>query len=425
MTYTINKAFGRDSNQRLVNIDDPVNQTYHALTQQYRNIQLELENNQVSGTYTVALEQLGSNIRANETLNDYLTRIGDDTIPHTQLGTLDIRTDVITHANAFSVGFHVEPALSGSHPTLRWPESAYSDLLLSIDGGTQSDYEHLHNTSIVHINGFTHRTSASPYGLYVIDGNKSFTISGETEVTITDLSNIGQVEQLSLSSTMIERVQTPTKLNDQCYLDLGQSLEGKTVLVSIGGYLHFFDDLVEVIGDTLVKIHFARYPHIQRYFESKAYLDMGSITYTPMDKNDEQRLVSDFLDNEDYIKQLLDLEQSFALIVDQAPLFVETYPLQWSHLVANYYTYERPKQPLVLQRGRFRSYRYHHVFADQNQIIGQDYYVVNLADDYLPQYHFETIPISMRHSVTPQKIPSQPWFRDRPHVLNMGIDRYE
>ena len=424
MSYQCIKAVGRPRVSedyhhrhafvRYEQIEDVGSKTHKQITDDYRDVYLLIENTYKEKTIRVSIFDLDLALYVNETLDEYLERIDVDALELDRPSTLKIETKRAQFFDEADTTFSIEPSRSGSHPTQRWPDSAHPDLLLTHSGWDYENYKDLHYNTIFFINGYAHRSSYSKNGLYVIDANTSSNIASNSELGMLDLSSIGSIEQINLSSDMLYRPHPENRYYDRAYLDLPTSLSSKTVLLSLGGYLHLLDDIYEVISDGSIAIDFTRYPFVRRYFESIEQIDLSKIEYTPYDRNDHQRYLDELIKSEDTIKSFLDLSQTFAIVIDQPNVFIERHKLEYSSMHGVFYAYEKPKGLIQTQRGRMRNYRCE--YEDGT-------YVVNIQEHLLPNYHFDYTELGELQTVAPWKRPHKPYIADTATRIELGIDR--
>lgn len=419
MSYSCTRALGRprDERTRLEDIENPGEKTYHEIHEEYIDTEVELHESSSDTYYILRLEELDMAAKDwDKELDEYFDELGDDSLEHAEPGRLSFGRYRALAVDAADTEFHVEPAMSGSHPSIRWPEKAHPDLLVSHDDWEYEDYKDLQEQVLFFVNGYAHPSSYSEHGVYVLKGNQSSYIGEFSELNLLDFGALGPKTELELSSDMLYRPHEDDRYYNRAYLDLDTSLEGKTLLLSIGGYLHVLDDLYKVVGERNVMINFNRYPIVRRYFESLRQIDLSDIEYTPINNNEWQRYTHELIESERFIEQLLDLPQSFAIILDTSPVYVERHPLQSAHLDGVFYSYRKPVSLLQIQRGRMRAYR-----CTQEE----DTYVLNIAGDLLERYHFDDTHLDDLETVAPWRRPHQPWYRDRAQLVEIGREVIE
>lgn len=338
--------------------------------------------------------------------NEYLTYIGDSSLP-TKKGNIDLTTKTVIYKDGWSSGYTINKAKMGSHPSTIWPSEACTDLLIA---HPTQDYSTYFNHCLVTINGLLHRTSLSPYGVYIKDGASMTPISNKTQIGMISFQSISSISCSSIAYDMIFKVDEDTPLSTHTYLNIGRSTEDITVAISIGGYLHILDNLYSVIGDGIIKIDFTKYPLIQRHFESQSIIDLSSIPIDSYNQNKNLHKVSTFY-TDDYIKALLTLSQSFLIFINNKDIYITKHLIEDSLLPNIFYHHNRPTLPLYLNRGMLKEY-----IAYEDDGI----WVLSVDNDKTPYYQFETSSKTMDEYITDHKVPSKPYIKDKPYLLEIA-----
>ena len=104
---------------------------------------------------------------------------------------------------------------------------------------------------LISVNGLLHKADGSVNGLYVRDGAKSSRIANKTNVGIISFKDVGEFDIIPINRNMIKQPSETLRLKEKIYLDLNTDLSNKTVLLSLGGYLHAVDNIVRIAGLTL------------------------------------------------------------------------------------------------------------------------------------------------------------------------------
>lgn len=339
----------------------------------------------------------------------WMANLGNQSLPVKE-GHPEIHVGRVDHRDVWMAGFDVTATKMGTHPEIDWPIDERPDLLLCKEG---IDYGDMYRNVLVSVNGLLHRTSYSQEGLYVIDGNYGALHGNQTQMGLTDFSDVGELSFINLTPSMLYRPTENGKTYNYAHLHLGVDTEDKVILLVIGGYPHLIDNTFKVIGNGLIQIDFNGYPILQRHYESRDLIDLSTITYKGSDNNPSQVRVSDFLASEKYIEQLLSLSQSFAVIINAKDLYVEKRQLEKSDLPGLFLSRERPTLPLVTQRGKWVPYW----SRDEEGV-----WVVKCESNLIPNYVFEHNGYRELYAVTDQKVPSKPYYHDRGWLLEIGVD---
>lgn len=412
MQYSINRVIGKVKGYggRYTNID-LTGLTFRDLYQDYLDVHFEVTHPTYTEKKFVKLDDIQGRVtNASMTPTEWLGSIDNESLP-SHPGSLEIVTSEIGHRDAFMAGFDVERTLMGYHPENEFPMKDRKDLLLTKDG---VDYDRMQRNCIVTVNGLVQQTSASEYGLYVVDGAYGQDHANETQIAITSFQDVGEIEIVNVDESNIYQPNENNKLYQYTYLNLGVETENKTILMVMGGYLHVLDDSYLPIGNGLVRIDFNNYPIIQRYYESMDYIDLSGLEYTPFGHNETQRSVKEVLESDTWIKSMLNLKQTFFIVVDNPHVFVERLQLEKSGLVGTFYTNMTPTLPLSTQRGKLKEYW---AYEDDGR------WVVNCVSNLVPNYQFEHSHYRKLDNVTSQKMPTSPYYHDRGFFLRIGCDK--
>jgi len=388
--------------------EDISDQTFRSLFVSYRDARVAIDHPSFESDKFFLLDEIRDMIEdPDRTVSQWLSDIGNTTIP-TYDGTIELKRRVVDHRDAYMAGYDIRPTRMDSHPDVNWPMDERKDLLLFKDG---IDYRKAYRSLLVSVNGLIHRTSYSRHGLYIVDGAYSQKNANRVGMGLTDFSPIGELSFIDIHDKMLYRPTDDHKHYQQAYLNLGQSTENKTVMLVIGGYPHLLDGTYDVVGDGLVKIDFNNYPIIQRYYESLKLIDMDDIEYTQVGNGPDQRKVDDLIRSEKFIRQLMNLSQTFAVVIDSDQMYVEKHSLEKTGLPGCFLSQQRPTLPFVSLRGKWIPYWTH---------LEDDVWVVNCGSNYLPNYQFEHGPYQNQYCVTTQKVPNKPFYQDRGYLLEIG-----
>jgi len=243
------------------------------------------------------------------------------------------------------------------------PVADRSDMLLTRDVADM-DYQMLYKNCLVTVNGLYHLTDTNGTdGLIVYGGAKTARQSGTQAVGIHSFLPLGGLTVKPITTSMVFKRMTPEMIagtmpvpgyKDLATITLPPEALGKVVMVVIGGYLHTPDSgVLRRVSDTEVEVVMSQLPIYERYFESSRYLDMSSLglTHAAAGFVDVAELTSDAV-----MLKYLTMKQSFIVILNQASIFVNTFPVQKANVLGEYRTYNRPIYPLRAGLGRCPEY---------------------------------------------------------------------
>lgn len=343
------------------------------------------------------------------TVSEWLTQNGSSVLP-TEEGEVEFVTKTVGYRDAWSAGYDINTIKPGIHPEVFAPKSEQTDLILTKD---DVDYQDFYKHCLVSVNGIIHQTSYSEHGIYVTDGAVSGKIHGDNHVGVTSFKDVGEVSFKPITSDMVHPHSEGRPLTEGCYIDLNTDIEGKTVFLVLGGYLHALDNVCKQVGDQVFKIDFLNYPMAQKLIELKDHIDLKSLELTTYDKNPDLMEVGELYSDE-VIKAYLGLSQSFFVILDAQDVYVEKHLLERTQLPGRWYSHVAPVYPLLKGDGKLEDYTWH---------SEQGVYVVRAYSNYeVRQYNFETTEWRDDPGVDSTRPTERPIVYSRGFLLEIGKD---
>lgn len=270
-------------------------------------------------------------------------------LPHYQRGE-------VYFWDADSRDFHYQLFSLEHHPDLPIPDEDKNEILVTRE---EIDYRQQGNYLLFTINGFIHRHSNERIGFIIKDGNKIRNRNpNDFHIGILDFSQIGKVEQVTITPEMIRPANSASSLADNLYIDVSKgykgSLEGKTIGIVIGGYFHLLDHIYKRVSDTVIKIDFNHMSWETLYYRMKTQLDLSHIGLT--DYGNDRVLGLEMYHDSTIIK-LFTLSQSFIVVIDNPYLEVEEIPVGMTGLPHRYESAIKPIYPLRVGEGRYLPYK--------------------------------------------------------------------
>lgn len=319
----------------------------------YSEIIATLSNSALTNNVSLYLSAIRGQAGGEEiTFPQFLTNNGNLALP-TVNGTPTLTTTYAHYADAFRAGYTMTPVDSLASIDSNIPTSDKTWLLMTKAG---VDYNQFYQYCLVTVNGFYHRTDAGPSGGYVVDGNKSRQLSNRNGIGVYSFSQIGSLSFIPITPQMIYKQDPTQNLRDRCFINTGIDLSNKTVMLVLGGYLHIFDNKTFYpISPSCFAINFNSISYLDRFYESKDFIDMSSLGLEVNPKNKDQiSLVELFSDS--VITAYCSLSQSFFVVIDNQDIFIEYEPLHASGLPGMYIGYTPPSFPVTTQQGKHPNY---------------------------------------------------------------------
>lgn len=310
------------------------------------------------------------------------------------------------------------------HPTLgiNAPADARTDLFIHRQSPV-TDYNAFRNKCMVSVNGFYHmiETDGST-GVWVKGGGRSLLLSKQSQFGIYSFSNVCNIQYVPITSTMLQKRLSPEMIAGTAPVDpfskigfvkVDQNLTDKSVILVIGGYLITPESsVVTRVSDNEFQIDFQRLPILQRYYESKHYIDLSSLGLTQTPNNPSQISVEELLSDEVLMKYLT-LSQSFVVVLDTPELFVNRYFVRKTGSPGVFESYQRPTYPLQVGVGRMPEYW---------STLEDGVYQLSSFDAYNRQKIFDTTDPLLLRSVSDVSLPFDPELYYGACLVEIGRD---
>lgn len=291
------------------------------------------------------------------TFNQFLTANGTAMLP-TSTTIPTITPQYAQYKDAFRAGYKVQPINATAAPDAQLPLSDKTYLYLTkLDStGKSIDFNLFFRSCMVTVNGYFHVLEASPTAAWVVDGMLSRNVSKQNQIGILNFQNLGTLTYVPITSGMIYKQNSSQVYRNQMYVNLGQDISNKTVMLVLGGYLHILDGKsMYRVGAQQVAINFNNLPILERFHESMEFLDFTNLPYL-RDANDASKIsVADFLSDANLVAYAT-MSQSFFVILDNPEIFIEYDQIQTGRLVDMLVSYQEPKYPLINGIGKVADY---------------------------------------------------------------------
>jgi hypothetical protein len=219
------------------------------------------------------------------------------------------------------------------------------------------DMEYFVDRCMVSVNGFFHKTQANNKMAFINNGAVSLFSTAKNYVGVLSFENIGSVAYHSITSNNIHPALSLAPLKNGIHVDYdGPSLIGKSILLVIGGYLHFPDyGVFQQISDNTFSIHPDVIPLVQRYAESKDVLNLAPMQPTPVDINDTSVDVQE-LYTDTSLTYYLTHPNTFFVIIDTPNLSYQRSQLHSLKIPGRMFAYKQPSQLMILGAGKCAEY---------------------------------------------------------------------
>lgn len=343
------------------------------------------------------------------TFNQMLVALGDAALPTSD--TLPVlNTRYARYADAFRAGYKVQPIHPTASPDAQLPPADKTWLYLT---RPDTDYDLFHRSCLLSVNGFFHQSDGDASGIYVKDGMVSCVKSRQNQLGIYSFREIGNLTQIPITADMVYKQNAAGLYRQQAYINLGQDVSNKHVMLVLGGYLHVLDKRTFYrVGPGEFCINMQNLPLFDRYYESRKYLDLSSLGLETTERNPWQIGVNDFL-SDAVLLQYLTLSQSFFVIIGHADLFVERAKVHLSKMSNLYISYVEPWYPLITGAGKM---------SDYWAIKEDGQYSLSCQDAMRDNPLYYTVDPLKENSLADGRVPAQPFGNSSAFLLKIGCD---
>lgn len=333
--------------------------TLYNILRDYFDGYIELSNPALTRTVFLELKNIRRDevpVNLNQTLRTWLVSIGSFA-----LTTLRDRPAYLTRSvlsrDAILAGFKVDLCEPNKRPESDASVGNKTNLFVSKPVGGKGT---LQTRVLTTVNGFLHLNRPYQTGIQVHDGGRSMLHSGRNHVGLLSFEHIGDVMQIPLTSDNVNKYTAATPMSKKIMIDLDVSLENKSVILSLGGYMFVSPSFVTVVSDTtgLLEVDLSRIDIPLKMLQSFEYIDLLDVGLVEVDKVnlDFGRIRISDVTSDIAMSKWLTISQSFVIVVDTPSLTVRRVPTQKTGVYGVFETHENPYLPLVDNYGRLREY---------------------------------------------------------------------
>lgn len=341
------------------------------------------------------------------TVNEYLAAIGNKALPTTNKLSR-IAPKWAKYNDAFKAGYKVETV----HPTAgagtSSPRAELKDLRLT---RPNTDYDLFIKNCLVNVNGFYHPIDGNDAGVIVRGGNECAMLSGVNHLGIVSFRELGELTQIAITPQMVQKQNGTLPLKHHAYVDLGQDVSDKSILLVLGGYLHVLDQRIlrRVSGSRFV-IDFNNLPYLERFFQSRKYLNFSSLPLSTTPRNLTQRAVAELYSDE-CITAYLTLPQSFFVLLDNSDIGVELEPLRKTKMPNMFTSHVPPIWPIAVGCGKHTNF-----FASYEDTQ----WAINCHDALYNNRVFNTVDVHQVQGISEQRDPGDPTVHSNAAFYKVG-----
>lgn len=227
------------------------------------------------------------------------------------------------------------------------------------------DMARIHDYQLVFINGLAHQTfppddpSANDLaGIYVKDGGKTANATGFYRAELLDFEKIGPIKKIELKDLAVSPVTSGSYYGLVDISGIEHDLTDCQIILSVGGCLVFEQEnvLTKLSTDT-VRIDLREINIESKFLNMSQYLDLSSIDTDALIPDEEQTDLSALHSNE-LLQGILDLSQSFLIIVPKKNKIDYHVPYRRYNHTAGFNYHRKPTLPIFNKSGSLLPYVY-------------------------------------------------------------------
>lgn len=300
-----------------------------------------------------SIRNSAKNVVTNVTLSQWLTSIGNNTLEGSATPPIIDRSYVYA-GDAWYTGFDVQRVLTGISDNPNLPASSFRNLKLS---KSSIDIRTLQKRALVTVNGFLHLTTPLEDGVLVQDGALSLDICQRNRVGLLSFASVGDIEQIKIQASMIGKDKTEFDYADGVYIHLGRNLTNKSLILSLGGFLHVADSTFSIINEEkgIIRINPRKIDLVKRLLITQLTLDVSSLELSQSNKF-PGAIASEEVYRDSTVRNWLLLSQSFAVVIDAPNIHTERLPLDEIDILGVYESINTPLSPFMDAVGRLQEY---------------------------------------------------------------------
>lgn len=336
--------------------EDIRNMRVKDIVSNFSDVYFKFEHTILPGNHYCFLKDfLTASINMNNTLVQALNAIDNLFLPTSTQGKTLISKSA-TFADALQAGWNFKTAKPGSPPDTDVIGSLKTDLYLNKDG---VDPTVASKSLVCLINGMAHWTYAGYEGLIALGGGRTMKQTDSNLVNFLNLGMIADIDYVNIDeNNMKEGTHSMLSETYDVYIDLQTDLTGKSLILSIGGLLYFEGSVVNVINRETghIKLNWHLIDHGTMFYEIVTCINpstLGTIT----ENIEAGILTKSSIYDPDNLKAILNMDQTFAIIVDAPNVVVEYKAVQDGYLKNVLTSYEFPNMPIKAFSPRLLPYR--------------------------------------------------------------------
>jgi len=333
---------------------DITGKTFVELFNTYAQIYIRLKDSYTAATKDLHISEHRNVIpNINATVNQWMVAVQNVTLPY-ETSLLTTRLYQVLFCNGNLANYNAQHVSHIYSPDTDVPASERRDLLITKSG---IDKEKLFKNCLFCVNGMFHRSELTGNGVVVKEGGASQRQGNHYHFGILDFERVGEIEQFAITEeNLIKEEGVP--LRQSAYIKSPIPLEGKSVIVVIGGYIFAGErNVFTYTGNDLLHVDMSRIELMPRLYESSKRIEMEFLKdyYVEEGNPFEYLKVEDVL-SDDFAKAYLTLPQSFVVAVNTEDLVAERQKLENDKIIGTFLTETNANSLIQTGYGRCEDY---------------------------------------------------------------------
>lgn len=356
-----------------------------------------------------------------DTVAMFLLLVGNRTLVH---ATVPPYTDTVfaNWRDGFQAGYDFEITDPNKHPDSETTvEDQTAVLANKVFHREQVDPYELDRQLLFTVNGLLHFSEPTPHGVVLKDAGRSLRNSNRNTVGLLQLGNLGSFKKVPIQQCDISSSSKEQPLKDYLCLKVNpefvSSLENKTLLLSLGGFLVIPGDCKGVFrtSEDTITIRLSSYPYLRRFFAMLDAVDTSRFTrrLSKTELNSTKFNVNELYED-CTIRDLCTMSQSFFIVLDTPKLIVERQQVEHTGLPGRYVTRSLPEYPLITDDGLMSEYWYRREY---------DRYLLAVSDHFYNNYNFETTELEPFSNVDSSRLTQKPAQYYDGYFLKLGVQK--
>ena len=412
--YVFKSSFLRAKNSRdgyqNINI---TNMVMSKVLEDYVDGYMTLTHTQIRGTFYLTIEKLRQAqlpMITTMTFNQWVTHNHDKELPATKVQPKYKQGEVI-YSDAFRADFKIDRVGRYMSVDANTSNADKVDLLLRKN---VPDKNELYTKVVGTVNGFTHRAFSHEDGIALAGGGTTFNNTGINTAGVLSFAGACAVRQYEIKEEMITPTSSTVPLYHELLINLGQPLNNKTVMLSIGGYLFINKGIGEVVNPEtgIIMVKLIKLDLIKMILNSVGKIDLDGLGIFAANKNITYNKVRvEDIKSDVCVKKYMTIPQSFVIVADTECIQTDYSEVSVTGLPGVYESKTEPVYPVVNSQGLMPEY-----WKAKNE----EGWSLRLTSDVTKRRMYHTN-LDIDNVVINGMSPTYKWYHDDPRYLKITV----